>query len=58
MFKDKNGKISSKRICGFICILAGIVIAFVKGGTEAIPVLSTGTLLLGVGVLEKSNPEG
>lgn len=53
IFLDVNGKVSAKRVFGALCILCGIVIAFIKGATDCIPVVSAGTLLLGAGTLEK-----
>lgn len=53
LFKDVNGKFSAKRVFGAICILSGIVVSFVKGATDCIPIISAGTLLLGAGTLEK-----
>ena len=58
ILQDTNGKYSSKRIMGIICVLGGIAVSVISavigsGGEYAVAPFSAGTLLLGVGTLEK-----
>ena len=55
MFKDKYGNLSSKRVSGFIVILAATVFTFLnKGDPEIIKVMfMTGFAAMAAGVLEK-----
>lgn len=58
ILQDTNGKYSSKRIMGIICIIGGIAVSVVSacigtGGEYAVAPFSAGTLLLGAGTLEK-----
>ncbi len=59
-YQGRSGKVSAKRIGGFSLILTGIAVAILSvilnyGSPESIlwPILSAGTMLLGVGVLER-----
>jgi len=61
ILQDANGKYSSKRIMGILCIIGGIAVSVISailgsGGEYAIAPFSAGTLLLGAGTLEK--PKG
>lgn len=72
ILQDTNGKPSSKRIAGFICLFAGIGLLLVVGITSIFRVIAdpttsiaagstlviTGASLLGVSVIEKLGTVG
>lgn len=59
-FEESCGKKSAKRLCGIIAIFVGLLMSIISGFHFyeielglIITVLSTGTALLGVGVLKR-----
>lgn len=59
-YQGRSGKVSAKRVAGFVLIFTGIIVAILSvichyESPEEIlwPVLSAGTFLIGAGVLER-----